>query len=124
MFQQIPYAQYANKRSFYGNIQLGAAPRLLKVYGAWPEEKPAQKGMLVSDWQEQPAIAPHEPYAQEISSRIDIIKRLKAEIKAENDLTIKNRLREHMRIEREAKERAFKLRAIIDEEESSFILLN
>lgn len=125
MFAQIPYAQYGSRRSFYGNIQLGAAPKIFQVYGAWPEERPAQKGMLVSDWQEPIEIAkPQELYTEEISSRIAIIKRLKEEIVVQHDLTAKNLLREHMRIERDAKERAFKLKAMIDEEESLFILFN
>lgn len=127
MFQQIVYAQYANPRSFYGNIQLGAAPKLYKVYGAWPEEVPPQQDMLIADWQE-PAVENHTPvqavYADEIASRIAIIKRLKSQIESANDLKLKNVIREQVRIEREAKERAFKLQARIDEEESTFILLN
>lgn len=126
MFQQIPYAQYGSRRSFYGNIQYGAAPKLLKVYGAWPEEEPAQKGMLISDWQEPTESSERLPssYVEEISNRIDIIKRLKAEVYAEQELNAKNQLREQLRIERAAKERAFKLKAMIDEEESLFIVLH
>lgn len=127
MFPQIVYAQYGNHRSFYGNIQLGAAPKIIQSYGAWPEEQPVQKGMLVGDWQEEPETieSPKSQnlYAQEIASRIAIIRRIKYEIDAENDLRRKNLLREHMRIERMAKERAFKLKAMIDEEETLFILL-
>lgn len=126
--QQILYAVYGSQRSFYGNISYAAAPKLLQVYGAWPEEKPAQPDMLVSDWQE-PISAEIAPttltnYAEEIASRIAIIKQLKDEIEAEQHLKRKNMLREHMRIERLAKERAFRLKAMIDEEETLFILLN
>lgn len=121
MFPQIVYAEYGNRKSFYGNIQLGAAPKFFQVYGAWPEERPVQQGMLVSDWQEPLEVT---PYIQEIASRINIIKQLKEAVDNENDLKLKNQLREQIRIEREAKERAFKLKALIDEEESTFILLN
>lgn len=125
MPQQIVYAQYGSRRSFYGNIQLGAAPKLLQVYGAWPEERPAQAGMLISDWQEpEKAQVQRDTYAEEIVSRIAIIKRLKAQIDAENQLKAKNLLREQMSIERAAKERAFKLKAMVDEEEALFIILH
>lgn len=121
--QQIFYAQYGNPLTFYGNIQYGAAPKYFQVYGAWPEEPPPQEGMLVSDWQEE--IKPQEyAYQEEISQRVDIIRRIKKEIETESDLKKKNLLREHMRIEREAKERAFRLKALVDEEESLFILLH
>lgn len=122
MFQQTPYAQYGNKRSYYGNIQLGSAPKFIQNYGAWPtwneplreiEEEAVEiiKSLSVS-------------YIEEIDSRIGIIKRLKESIQAENDNLQKNILREQMRIERLAKERAFRLKARIDEDEATFILLN
>lgn len=119
MFQQTVYAQYGNKRSFYGNIQLGAAPKFLQNYGAWPE------------WTEPTKIIKEEiisnAYKEEIDTRISIIKRLKDSLKAENDNVQKNIIREHLELERSAKERAFKLKARlerIDEDESTFILLN
>ena len=124
--QQIVYSQYGNVRSYYGNLAYGQAPKYLQAYGAWPEVIPAQKEMLVSDWQEptveESLIVP--TYAEEISNRIDIIKNLKAQIEAEQDLKLKNQYREQMRIEREAKERAFKLKSLVDEEESLFIIFN
>lgn len=121
MFQQVTSSKYAGHRSFYGNIQYAAVPKLLRMYGAWPEERPVQSGMLVSDWQEPLQIP---SYNEEIDSRIAIIKQLKADIDAQEDLKLKNMLREQMRIERTAKERAFKFKAMIDEEEATFILLN
>lgn len=130
MFPQIVYAQYGSHRSFYGNIQLGAAPEIFQVYGAWPQEKPAQQGMLVSDWQEPviEELSLNEPtqelYAEEIASRIDVIRQLKAQIAIENDLKAKNILQEKMSLERQAKERAFQLKARIYEEESTFMLLH
>lgn len=131
MFQQITYAGYGFHNSFYGNIEYGDAPRYIHVYGAWPEEKPPQSGMLVGDWQEtdesndevlpQQTISSH---AAEIASRIAVIKELKLQVDAETDLNTKNIIRQQLRIERDAKERAFKLKAMIDEEESLFILLH
>jgi hypothetical protein len=125
MFPQIVYSQYGSARSYYGNIAYGLAPKLFQVYGAWPEERPAQPGMLVEDWQEPTGRENLQVvYEAEISARIEIIHRLKIQVEAETDLKIKNRIREQLRIEREAKERAFKLKAMIDEEESLFILLH
>lgn len=124
MIPQIFYSQYGSIRAFYGNIQYGTAPKLFQVYGAWPEERPPQEGMLIEDWQEAAIIPAAEIYAEEISSRIEIIKNLKAQIEEEEDLKLKNQLRLQMRLEREAKERAFRLKALVDEEESLFILLN
>jgi hypothetical protein len=115
-------AQYGNPRSFYGNIQLGAAPLPLQVYGAWPEERPAQQGMLVSDWQDAPEVV-HD-YAAEIAARIATIKSLKGDIERQLDAQERNRLRGLMAAERDAKERAFKLKALVEEEESLFILLH
>lgn len=130
MFPQIPYAQYGSPRAYYGNIQYGAAPKLFQVYGAWPEERPVQDGMLVGDWQTKNESGAQEMpparagYAEEIAARIEIIRNLKAQVDEEHELKAKNQLREQLRIEREAKERAFKLKALVEEEESLFILLN
>lgn len=122
MFQQTVYAQYGSNRSFYGNIQLGAAPKFFQNYGAWPEE-PHSEEMIPSD--ELIIVSPIVPnYEHEIASKIATIKRLRAEIEQESELHLKSQLRQHMRIEREAKERAFKLQARIDDEETSFILLH
>ena len=126
-FQQTPYAMYGSPRSFYGNIQYGTALDYIKGYGAWPEERPAQRGMLTGDWQEPEPIVVKDNRVEEIASRVAIIRELKAQIDIQHDLFLKNQLREQIRIEREAKERAFKLQtrmAEIDEEESTFILLN
>ena len=127
MFPQIAYSQYGSSRSYYGNIQYGTAPKLFQPYGAWPEERPAQAGMLVEDWQELVVaeIATAQPdYSAEIASRIETIRALKQQVEAETDLRAKNELRERLRIEREAKEQAFKLRTLVDEEESLFMLLH
>lgn len=123
MPQQIIYAQYGSHRSFYGNIQLGAAPKLFQAYGAWPEERPAQQGMLVSDWQDE---SPSEvrDYTAEIAARIATIKRLRSEIDEQSNARERNRLRQIMASERDAKERAFKLKALVEEEELLFILLH
>jgi hypothetical protein len=83
--------------------------------------------MLVEDWQEpvvKENLTTQISYADEIASRIEIIKALKAQVESEHNLKRKNQIREQLRIEREAKERAFKLKAIVDEEEALFILLN
>lgn len=125
MFPQITYAQYGSTRAYYGNLAYGSAPKIFQVYGAWPEERPSQVGMLVEDWHEPTARENKiTEYAEEISSRIEIIRDLKIQVEAEQDLKLKNRLREQLSIEREAKERAFKLKALVDEEETLFILLN
>lgn len=123
MLQQTPYAQYGNKRSYYGNIQLGIAPKFIQNYGAWP----SWNHQLQEIKPEEIIISEPTTYTKEIDSRINIIKRLKESLKAENDNNQRNIIREHLELERSAKERAFKMKAKmerVDEDESIFILLN
>lgn len=125
-------AQYGNPLSFYGNIQYGVyiPPFAAETtaFGAWPEEKPKQPGMLYSDWQDEddePIKEVIQPdYDQVIAERIGLIKQLKSQIEQENNLQTKNILREKLRLERREKEELFKLRALVDEEESVFMLLH
>jgi hypothetical protein len=120
-FQQTPYAMYGSPRSFYGNIQLGSAAEYFQIYGAWPELRPSQKGMLISDWQE-PIEVPN--YQEEIDNRISLIHALKESIDHEQNLMVKNALREQLRRHREEKENLFRLKAKVEEEEIVFILLH
>lgn len=119
--QLIPYAQYGNSLSFYGNIQYAAAPDYLKTYGAWPYNP--EPGMVDNIPIEAIVEVRIEPVV-DIATNIALIKRLKAEIAAEEDLAARNRLRLQMDAARRAKEDAFKLAARIDEEESTFLLLH
>lgn len=114
-------AQYGNRFSFYGNIQYGRFALPIKGYGAWPEERPAQPGMLVSDWQE-PAL--QQAPDTTIADNIAIIKRLRAQLQETQDAARRMALRDQIEKARQEKVRAFQRAARIDEEETSFILLH
>lgn len=112
-------AQYGNSLSYYGNIEYGvflptrviaAAP----AYGAWPEDKPAQEGMLVSDWQ--------EPVETKAAEQVALIRLLRAELREQQDTERRIELRKQLEEARRAKVKAFQLAARIDEEESFLIL--
>jgi len=123
--QQTLYAVYGSNRSFYGNIGYSAAPEYVSIYGAWPDELPRQKGMVTNEPIETiETIAPVIDYQAQIDSRISVIKELKRLIDAEDDLRAKNELRERLREERKEKENLFRMRALIDEEETVFMLLH
>lgn len=118
-------AQYGNRLAYYGNIQLARYLRPIQQYGAWPKEQirlqpvsdPAYKAEDVKE-----LIAPS--IDKKIASNIAVIKRLKAELSASEDTEQRRLIRVNLDEARRDKERQFKLKARIDEEESAFILLH
>ena len=118
--------QYGNSLSFYGNIELGVWSQAIQPYGAWPYDEPANSPMLnniplAGDIQAAPIVNVHD---DSISTNIAIIKRLKAELAETEEVSKRQLIRLQMQSAREEKERAFKMKARIDEEESLFILLH
>ena len=117
-FQQTTYAMYGSPRSFYGNIQYGSELPYLHGYGAWPEEKPVQEGMLYGDWQE-----PQEDIIPDDRARnIEIIRKLRERLAQTEDAVLRQQIREEIEKSRKAKVKAFIEAA--DEEETLFILLH
>lgn len=114
-------AQYGNPLSFYGNIEYGVwlpTPVVAKDYGAWPYDEPADSVMLTN----HDHVEVRAPFDAAVN--IAIIKRLKAELENEEDLLIREKIREKIAKARQEKIAAFQLAARIEEEESTFILLN
>lgn len=130
MLPQIVYAQYGNSRSYYGNIQLGSAPKIFQPFGAWPEDKPPQQEMLIGDWQEKAPVdikpdAYQSSEAEAHAARnIEIIRHLRAELRNTEDNEIRHRIREQIDVARKEKVRAFRVAAQVDEDETLFILLH
>lgn len=120
--QPVFCAQYGNSLSFYGNIEYGVWRPIQQGYGAWPEDVPADSPML--NW--------HEPEQAvidtTIADNIAIIKRLKAELAVTEDSLLRASIRDQLEHARNTKIQAFqkaaRLAKLIDDEESTFILLN
>lgn len=111
-------AQYGNALSYYGNIEYGVflpTPSVVVAeYGAWPEDKPAQEEMLVSDWQES--------VETRAAEQVALIRLLRAELREQQDTERRIELRNQIEEATRAKVRAFQLAARIDDEESFIIL--
>lgn len=113
-------AQYGNHLSFYGNIELGVfTPPFSKAvaipFGAWPYDEPADEVMLTNhDRLEVPKVA---------VDNIAIIKRLKAELLAEEDTSRRAVLRDRITKARKEKELAFARMASDEDDEETFIML-
>lgn len=112
-------AQYGNRLSFYGNIELGGfIPPFSKVtvpYGAWPYDEPPNEVMLTNhDRLEVPKVA---------VDNIAIIKRLKAELLSEEDTARRTILRAKIAKARKEKELAFARLASDEDDEETFIML-
>lgn len=124
------YAVYGSLRSFYGSIGYGAAPLPIKNYGGWPDEHPdiQDDSLPEIDPVEQEIAAvktqAHAIIADDIAENIAIIRRLKAELEAAEDTKQRQNIREQLEKARKEKVRQFQLRAIIDDEETAFILFH
>lgn len=118
--QPVFCSQYGNSLSFYGNIEYSVWQPIQQGYGAWPEDVPADSPML--NWQEPEVID------TTIADNIAIIKRLKAELELTEDTLQRASIRAQIEQARNDKVTAFqkaaRLAKLIDEEESTFILLN
>jgi hypothetical protein len=120
-------AQYGNVNSFYGNIEYGAfSPAIYKStgYGAWPDKKPLQKGMLNNIPTIEAPIIEHREPDDLIKQNITTIKNLRAELELVHDVERRQRIRAEITKARAEKDRQFRLKAMIDEEETMFILLH
>lgn len=122
----FPNSQYGSPQAYYGNIQLGAISFPVAVYGAWPSRRPRQKEMLTGDWQE-PEVhtvveVPVATYAQEIGDRSAIIRELTERLNASQDAAQRQLLAEQRKVEREAMQRAARIKNMVDDEEALFIL--
>jgi len=120
-------AQYGSPYAAYGNTQYGRYSLPIQGYGAWPEKKPKQAGMLYGDWQE-PEIAPSNhailPPDLAIAENIAIIKGLRSRLAETEDNYHRAEIRRQIEAARLAKSEAFKRAARIDEEETLFMLLH
>lgn len=118
-------SQYANRFSTYGNIQYGKYSLPFLNYGGWLPRKHEEAPFSVESdiVSEQPIqqVALHN-YADEVANRAAIVRELTAQIKAARQAAEAEILREQRKIERQAMERAAKLKNIVDDEEALFIL--
>lgn len=118
-------AQYGNHNSFYGNIQLGRFAFPILAYGGWPRQEVILEPVADPTYRvgEAEPVIISAPTIEDISERIGIIKRLKAELAINQDSNQRQSIRAKLDEARKEKERQFKLKARIDEEEAMFILL-
>ena len=113
-------AQEGNPLAFYGNILLGSftppfSNAVAIPYGAWPYDEPANEVMLTNhDRLEVPKVA---------VDNIAIIRRLKAELRVEEDTARRNELRRKIAKARKEKELAFARLASDEDDEETFIML-
>ena len=127
---QIYFGVYGSPLSYYGNSVYGVARPYQQTYGGWPDEHPNIQD-LPAPYQEQEdtetdikAEITQPIYDEAIYQNIEIIRRLRAELQATEDIEIRSQIRKQIEVARKAKDRAFKLRAMVDEEEAAFILLH
>lgn len=117
------YAVYGNHLSFYGNIGLAQAPKLIKNYGGWPDDIPVNSPMVNN----YPIETIPEVRIEPIVDNIAIIKRLRAELAQTEDTQKRILLRSQIEAARQEKVKAFQLQARLEREEddeASFILLH
>lgn len=121
-------AQYGNQQSYYGNIQLArfVPTKLFQqqiTYGGWPDNIPLNSPMVNNSPIKfvENRVLPREPT---IAERVAIIKRLRAELEQTEETNRRIQLRAQIDKERAEKERQFKLKARMEDDDTAFMLLN
>lgn len=127
------YSVYGNALSYYGNIGYASAPLPLRNYGGWPDTHPNiqddSEDEDIKAISDEKVVAEVKSQARDlidtnIAENIAIIKRLKVSLEATEDTRIRQVIRDDLEKARKDKVRQFQLRAMIDDEETAFILFN
>lgn len=114
-------AQYANRLAYYGNIQLGHFAFPLQGYGAWPKQEVELR--QVPNFNPEVTKTVVEIANDNIAEHTTTIRKLREQLAIEEDFKRRQMIRAELYKARQEKERAYRLKAIIDEEEAAFILL-
>lgn len=117
---QVLYAGYGFPLSFYGNIGLGEAQRNIQKYGGWPEDHPN----ILDDAHLVKREEPEKSIEEKIADNISQIKALRSQLIRTYDNKHRQRIRDEIEEVKNEKVRNFKAKALIDEDESAFLLLH
>ena len=115
-------AQYANRYAAYGQIQYGNFGIPIQNYGGWPKQEVILKPIA------DPAYEPITKTVVEVANdnvaeHSAIIRKLREQLAQEEDFKRRQMIRAELEKAKQEKERAYRLKAILDEEEAAFILL-
>lgn len=111
-------SQYGNRNSFYGNIQLARFALPILPYGGWPEQKVRVKPIADPAYKAVVEIA-----NDNVAEHSATIKKLREQLAQEENFKRRMMIRAELEKAKQDKERAYRLKAILDEEEAAFILL-